>query len=99
MVAVPSPLLWKVRPFGSFRPIMESVGVGTPVVVMVNENGVPATTLAMARLVNDGEGLFTALNCTAGTYHGGAAVVAGYSGLLLVLLTLQHPDVVPLPVG
>jgi hypothetical protein len=62
MVAVPSPLLTKVRPLGSFRPTWEIVGTGTPVVVMVKENGVPTTALAVLKLVMVGEGLFKALN-------------------------------------
>ena len=92
MVAEPSPLLWKVRPLGSFRPIIESDGIGTPVVLMVNENCVPATTLAVARLVNEGDVLFTALNWTGWDVRRGAAVGRGARSAT-ALFSLREPDV------
>ena len=47
MVAVPLPLV-NTRPFGSFPESFVTTGVGTPVVVTWNENGVPAVTDAEA---------------------------------------------------
>jgi hypothetical protein len=61
MVAVPSPLFTKLRPFGSL-PFSVITGTGTPVVFTVKEKGVPATTLALSALVMVAAGLVTALN-------------------------------------
>ena len=68
--------------------VVDTVGVGTPVVVTVKENGVPTTTLAVEGLVMVGDGLFNASNCTAGMYHGA-----------VLPLTLQQPESRPLSVG
>jgi len=65
MVSVPLPPL-NTRPLGSF-PAIRIDGVGAPVLVTVNEKGVPATTVAVLRLVMVGDGLAKALNCTAST--------------------------------
>ena len=64
MVSVPLPRV-STRPLGSL-PFTVTVGVGTPVLVTVNENGVPATTVAVFALVTVGEGLVKALICTEG---------------------------------
>ena len=65
MVAVPTPFV-NTRPFGSFPESLVTAGVGTPVVVTWNENGVPAVTETEAALVIVGDGLTKALNCTEG---------------------------------
>jgi hypothetical protein len=49
-VAVPSPLSWKVTPFGN-EPFSLMLGVGNPVVVTVNVPGAPKLKFALFALV------------------------------------------------
>src|SRR5436305_13313776 len=53
-VAVPSTLSVSVNQAGNWVPVRDSVALGTPLVVMVNEPAWPTTKLVLSALVNAG---------------------------------------------
>lgn len=66
IVAVPSPLLWNYRPFGSL-PFDFIFGVGEPVVVTRNETGWPTAPVTVLTLSMRGEELNPAPEATPST--------------------------------